>query len=260
VILNTADPAEKVALSRALAQRWCDGGMAVGRVIPPARPARPERPALLPPRDMPKRRNFGSSAGRVALLHALAHIELNAVDLAWDLVARFDDAGLPRAFYGDWLGVAAEEAEHFALLSARLAVLGSVYGALPAHDGLWEAAAATAHDLVARLAIVPLVLEARGLDVTPEMICRLERAGDPESAAILGRIYRDEIGHVAVGVRWFHRLCEERGLDPEAAFHDRVRRYFTGALKPPFNRNARDRAGFPTAYYENLACATAWAP
>ena len=208
---------------------------------------------LRPPRDMPRRRNFGALAGRVALLHAVAHIELNAIDLAWDLVARVADRGLPRAFFDDWVGVAAEEAEHFALLSARLDALGAAYGDLPAHDGLWEAAAATAHDLIARLAVVPLVLEARGLDVTPEMILRLERAGDPGSAAILARIYQDEIGHVAVGVRWFELICRERGLDPEVTFHDRVRRYFSGALKPPFNRAARDRAGFPAAYYEKLA-------
>jgi len=252
-VLAAADPAEKVRLSRALAARWRDGDMTIGRATPPERPARPERPALLPPRDMPKRRNFGSAAGRLALLHALAHIELNAIDLAWDLIARFGDAGLPREFFDDWLGIAAEEAEHFALLSARLEALGTAYGALPAHDGLWEAAAATAHDVIARLAVVPLVLEARGLDVTPEMILRLERAGDRDSAAILGRIYRDEIGHVAAGVRWFDRLCQARGLDPEAAFHDCVRRYFTGALKPPFNRVARDAAGFPAAYYEPLA-------
>jgi uncharacterized ferritin-like protein (DUF455 family) len=208
---------------------------------------------LRPPRDMPRRRNFGAPSGRIALLHALAHIEFNAIDLAWDLVARFAGPGLPRAFFDDWVGVAAEEADHFALLSARLDALGAAYGALPAHDGLWEAAAATAHDLLARLAVVPLVLEARGLDVTPEMIVRLERAGDPDSAAILARIYQDEIGHVAVGVRWFKLICRERGLDPESTFHDRVGRYFTGALKPPFNRAARDRAGFPTAYYEKLA-------
>ncbi|MGC2411327.1 MAG: ferritin-like domain-containing protein, partial [Stellaceae bacterium] len=208
---------------------------------------------LRPPREMPRRRNFGSPAGRVALLHALAHIELNAIDLAWDLVARFAYSGLPCDFFEDWLGVAAEEAEHFALLSARLDALGSAYGALPAHDGLWEAASATAHDLIARLAIVPLVLEARGLDVTPEMMQRLTRAGDPESAAILARIYEDEIGHVAVGVHWFGRLCRDQGLDPEATFHDRVGRYFTGALKPPFNREARDKAGLPAAYYAKLA-------
>lgn len=255
-ILDAADPALKVALSRTLAARWRAGDTAIGRASPKLRPARPARPVLRPPRDMPRRRNFGSLAGRLALLHALAHIELNAVDLAWDLVARFADPGLPHRFFDDWVGVAAEEAEHFQLLSIRLDALGSAYGALPAHDGLWEAASATAHDLIARLAIVPLVLEARGLDVTPEMMLRLERAGDGESAAILAVIYRDEIGHVAVGVRWFERLCRERGLDPESTFHDRVRRYFTGALKPPFNREARDRAGFPAAYYEKLA----WQP
>ena len=227
--------------------------MAIGRVLPPPRPARPERPVLRPPRDMPRRRNFGSPMGRIALLHALAHIEFNAIDLAWDLVARFSDDGLPREFYDDWLGVAAEEATHFALLASRLTALGAAYGALPAHDGLWEAAAATAHDLLARLAVVPLVLEARGLDVTPEMIRRLERAGDPESAAILARILRDEIGHVAVGLRWFDRLCRARGLAPEAIFRDRVRRYFKGVLKPPFNRTAREEAGFPGAWYEPLA-------
>jgi uncharacterized ferritin-like protein (DUF455 family) len=222
--------------------------------MPPARPARLARPVLLPPRDMPKRRNFGSAAGRLALLHALAHIELNAIDLAWDIVARFAGADLPRTFVGDWVRVAAEEAEHFALLAGRLDSLGSFYGALPAHDGLWEAAAATAHDLLARLAIVPLVLEARGLDVTPEMLPRLHRAGDRESAAVLERIYRDEVGHVAAGVRWFDAVCRMRGLEPATTYRDLVGRYFTGMLKPPFNREARDQAGFPAAYYEPLAC------
>jgi len=229
------------------------GGLAVGEAIPPARPARPERPLLLPPRDMPKRRNFGSHAGRIALLHALAHIELNAIDLAWDIIARFSELDLPRSFYSDWVEVAAEEAEHFALLAERLEALGARYGDLPAHDGLWEAAANTAHDLLARLALVPLVLEARGLDVTPEMIRRLERAGDCGSAAILDRIYRDEIGHVAVGARWFEWLCRERDLVPDAAFRDLVRCHFTGSLKPPFNHAAREAAGFPASYYEPLA-------
>lgn len=206
---------------------------------------------------MPKRRNFGAAAGRLALLHALAHIELNAIDLAWDLVARFGEPSLPRVFFDDWVAVAAEEAEHFALLSARLEALGGGYGALPAHDGLWEAAAATSHDILARLAIVPLVLEARGLDVTPEMTRRLERAGDADSAAILHVIYRDEIGHVAAGMRWFRQLCGARGLDPEDAFHDRVRRHFSGALKPPFNAAARAAAGIPVAFYEAAPCPAA---
>ena len=248
-VLAAADPEQKVELSRALIERWRHGGMAVGLASPPPRPARPARPPLQPPRNMKRRRNLGSLPGRFALIHALAHIELNAIDLGWDIIARFSGDALPRDFFDDWAGVAAEEAEHFALLSTRLAALGGEYGALPAHDGLWEAATATAHDLLARLAVVPLVLEARGLDVTPEMIDRLERAGDADSAAILGRIYADEIGHVAVGARWFERLCRERGLEPAATFRDRVRRHFAGALKPPFNHAARAQAGIPPSYY-----------
>ena len=252
-VLSAAEPARKVALSREVAARWRRGRMAVGSAIPPARPARPERPALMPPREMKRRRNLGSTAGRIALIHALAHIELNAIDLGWDIVARFSGADLPRAFFDDWVGVAAEEAEHFALLDARLAALGGAYGDLPAHDGLWEAAANTAHDLLARLAIVPLVLEARGLDVTPEMTRRLERVGDHESAGILDRIYRDEIGHVAVGARWFGELCRVGGRDPATTFRDRVSRHFSGALKPPFNHSARAAAGLPAAFYESRA-------
>ena len=227
--------------------------MAVGRVAPPAHPARPQRPLLRPAREMPKRRAFGSLAGRIALLHALAHIELNAIDLGWDIVARFSGEDSPCAFFDDWVGVAAEEADHFALLTDRLGEFGVRYGDLPAHDGLWEAAAATADDLLARLAVVPLVLEARGLDVTPEMMARLERVGDIPSAEILRRIYRDEIGHVAIGLRWFDRLCRMRGLVPEEVFHQRVQRYFKGDLKPPFNHEARAAAGLPARYYEPLA-------
>jgi uncharacterized ferritin-like protein (DUF455 family) len=227
--------------------------MAVGRALPPPHPARPDRPVLRPPKEMPKRRAFGSQAGRIALLHALAHIELNAIDLGWDIIARFAEADLPRAFFDDWVGVAAEEACHFELLAKRLADFGIRYGDLPAHDGLWEAASATADDLLARLAVVPLVLEARGLDVTPEMIARLERVGDMPSAEILRRIYRDEIGHVAIGLRWFERLCQARGLVPEEVFHERVRRCFKGDLKPPLNLEARAAAGFPQRYYEPLA-------
>jgi uncharacterized ferritin-like protein (DUF455 family) len=249
-VLSAPDPAQKVALSREVAARWRRGGMTVGAASPPDRPARPARPPLHPPREMKRRRNLGALAGRIALLHALAHIELNAIDLGWDIIARFSSEELPHAFFDDWVGVAAEEAEHFALLDARLTALGAAYGDLPAHDGLWEAAAATAHDLIARLAVVPLVLEARGLDVTPAMMRRLERAEDPASVAILTRIYEDEIGHVAVGARWFAHLCRERGLDPAATFRDRVGRHFTGALKPPFNRAARDQAGMPPEFYE----------
>lgn len=251
-ILATADPAAKVAASRRLAAMWRGGALWVGSTVLPRRPARPDQPRLLPPKQMPKRRAFGSPAGRIALLHALAHVELNAIDLGWDIVARFAGDGLPRAFFNDWVGVAAEEAAHFAMLTRRLADFGARYGDLPAHDGLWEAAAATSDDLLARLAVVPLVLEARGLDVTPEMTARLERAGDWQSAAILGRIYADEIGHVAVGVRWFEEICRARGLPAQEVFRDRVRRYFRGDLKPPFNHQARAAAGFPERYYEPL--------
>jgi uncharacterized ferritin-like protein (DUF455 family) len=255
-ILATADPATKAAASRALAAAWREGAMALGDAAAPPRPARPARPLLRPPKEMAKRRAFGSPAGRIALLHALAHIELNAIDLAWDLVARFASTGLPRGFFDDWVDVAAEEACHFELLTTRLAELGAGYGDLPAHDGLWEASVATADDLLARLAVVPLVLEARGLDVTPEMAARLERVGDSESAAILNRIYRDEIRHVATGLRWFDRLCWARGLSPQAVFQDRVRRFFKGDLKPPFNHQARTAAGFHRDYYEPLAAGT----
>jgi uncharacterized ferritin-like protein (DUF455 family) len=252
-ILATADPEKKVAASRRLAALWRGGAIGIGAAPPPHRPARPDRPLLRSPKEMPKRRNFGSPAGRVALLHALTHIELNAIDLGWDIIARFAGEGLPRPFFDDWVGVAAEEALHFELLTRRLADFGVCYGDLPAHDGLWESAEATAGDLLARLAVVPLVLEARGLDVTPEMAARLERAGDRHSATILQRIYDDEIGHVAAGVRWFDRVCRARGLVPEEAFRVHVRGCFKGDLKPPFNTQARSAAGFPAAYYEPLA-------
>jgi uncharacterized ferritin-like protein (DUF455 family) len=252
-ILATAEPAVKVSASRRLAALWRAGALEIGHALPPPRPARPDRPLLRPPKEMPKRRAFGSPAGRIALLHALAHIELNAIDLGWDIVVRFSGENLPCEFFDDWVAVAAEEALHFELLAQRLGDFAACYGDLPAHDGLWEAAAATADDLLARLAVVPLVLEARGLDVTPQMAARLERVGDLQSAAVLHRIYRDEIAHVAAGVQWFDRLCRRHGLIPEQVFHERVRRLFKGDLKPPFNYGARAVAGFPASYYEPLA-------
>lgn len=233
-----------------MAARWRAGELdASGSAKPPRRPARPDRPHLLPPADVPRRRISRGTKGRTALLHALAHIELNAVDLAWDIVARFDGEDLPRAFFDDWVTVADEEARHFELLSARLAEFGAVYGDLPAHDGLWDSAVSTAHDLTARLAVVPLVLEARGLDVTPAMIQRLRAVEDETSAAVLETIYRDEIGHVAVGRRWFEYLCTRRGQDPETRWRALVEKYFRGALKPPYNVEARDAAGFPESWY-----------
>jgi len=250
-VLAAADPADKVALTRCLATDWRAGRVALlaAAATVPLRPGRPARPVLVPPRDLPKRKIGAATGGRAALLHALAHIELNAIDLAWDIVARFGGPELPRAFADDWVTVAADEAEHFALLCGRLGALGLAYGDLPAHDGLWQAAERTAHDLLARLAVVPMVLEARGLDVTPAMIERLEDAGDRDSAEALRRIYRDEIGHVAAGVRWFRRECARRGLDEAAAWRDLVGRHCRGALKPPFNAPARERAGMPREFY-----------
>jgi uncharacterized ferritin-like protein (DUF455 family) len=253
-ILRASEPAEKVSRALALAEAWRDGRAAfVAAAQPPARPARPLRPLLLRPRDMPKRKAGGNQEKRIALLHALAHIELNAIDLAWDIIARFGTPDTPREFFEDWVKVGEEEAIHFSLLRARLNELGADYGDLPAHDGLWQAAEETSHDLLARLAIVPLVLEARGLDVTPATIVDFRRAGDEASAAILDRIYRDEIGHVAAGMRWFHHVAVAAGLDPKQAWQERVRRHFKGALKPPFNDAARSDAGFDPDFYRPLS-------
>ncbi len=222
-------------------------------LAPPPRPGRPAEPVLVLPRDAPKR-GLGSADGRVALLHALAHIELNAIDLAFDMALRFVgdawSAGLdPASFAADWISIGREEAQHFLMLEARLRALGSHYGALPAHDGLWEAAEATADSLLARLAIAPMVLEARGLDVTPGMAERLEEAGDRESARVLETIYADEIGHVAKGVAWFEALCRTRGADPKETFAELVDARFRGRLKPPFNDAGRMAAGLSRGYY-----------
>lgn len=219
----------------------------------PDRPARPEKPALVAPGAVPRRR-LGSLEGRIALLHAVAHIEFNAIDLAVDMALRFVPQiareGLDwRAFAADWTAVGGEEAQHFRLVMSRLRGLGSYYGALPAHDGLWQSAAATADDVLARLAIAPLVLEARGLDVTPGMIEKLGRAGDAESTSVLSIIYREEIGHVAKGVRWFEAVCAGRGLEPASTFRTLVETRYAGVLKAPFNRSARACAGLKEAYY-----------
>lgn len=253
-VLETAEPPAKAALARETAAAWRAGEIAeAGRALPPPRPARPDRPELKRPGEVPKRKINRGTAGRGALLHALAHIELNAIDLAADIIARFTDEALPRAFYDDWVQVADEEAKHYLLLAERLTALGFSYGDLPAHDGLWQAAEETAHDLLARLAVVPLVLEARGLDVTPGMIARLQAVEDSESAAALQVIYDEEIGHVAIGKRWFDHLCARRGLDSQETWQRLVRRHFKGQLKPPFNDDARQQAGFPAQYYGALA-------
>jgi uncharacterized ferritin-like protein (DUF455 family) len=252
-VLLAADPAAKVKAARAAARAWRRGALALAFDAPmPARPARPAAPVLLPANRMPKRGKAGSPRSRIAMLHALAHIEYGAIDLAFDLAGRFG-AGMPRAFVDAWFGVGADEAMHFALLDRRLRALGSHYGALPAHDGLWEAAAETAHDLLARLAVVPMVLEARGLDVTPALTAAFERAGDQRSAAILGRIYRDEIRHVAAGTFWFRFACEARDFAVVPHWQRLIRAHFRGMLKPPFNDSARGEAGLSRDFYLGVA-------
>ncbi|MGB3723289.1 MAG: ferritin-like domain-containing protein [Pacificimonas sp.] len=248
----TADPRAKAAASLAQAAAWEAGSLIFqfdGAM--PDRPARPARPELLPASQMPRRGRAGSERSRIALLHALAHIELNAIDLAWDAAARFG-AHMPRGFTNDWVSVGKDEARHFLLLVERLAEMGTDYGDLPAHDGLWQAAQDTSDDLLARLAIVPQVLEARGLDVSPATVERLRKAGDEASADVVDIIYHDEIGHVEIGNRWFRFTCESEGLEPVETFRQLVRSRFKGRIKPPFNDSARESAGLTRDFYANL--------
>ncbi|MEL6643425.1 MAG: ferritin-like domain-containing protein [Pseudomonadota bacterium] len=252
-VLSTADGRAKTALSRQHAAAWLAARktgpeIAVGHATPPAQPARPDKPDLLSPRDVPKRKP-GSPAGRRALLHAVAHIELNAVDLHWDIIARFAHIPMPMGFYDDWVKAADEESKHFNLMCDCLEADGSFYGDLPAHAGMWRAAEDTAHDFMGRLAIVPMVLEARGLDVTPGMIEIFERAGASQAVAALQTIYAEEVGHVAYGSKWFHFLCGRENSDPIEVFHRLVRTYFPGGLKPPFNDEKRAEAGIPPDFY-----------
>ncbi len=252
-VLDAANPATKVALARKASRDWRLGRLSPKFDLPmPDRPARPDEPVLLAPSQMPRRGRGGSERGRTALIHALAHIEFSAIDLAFDMAGRFG-ARYPRAFTDDWLAVGADEAMHFALLDRRLKTLGSRYGAMPAHDGLWEAAAETAHDPLARLAVVPMVLEARGLDVTPAALDRFAGAGDVVTARILQRILTDEIRHVAAGTRWFQFGCRAAGVEPEIHWQMLVSRHFRGVLKPPFNDSARDSAGLTREYYGPIA-------
>ncbi|RLQ89429.1 DUF455 family protein [Notoacmeibacter ruber] len=245
----------KVALTRELYRHWLGRHLSLHGPLdqmPPDRPGRPERPELVPPR-MLKRRSLRSVRGRIALLHALAHIELNAIDLALDIVARFAAEPMPRSFFDGWMLVAFEEAKHFSLLRERLSSLDAAYGDLPAHDGLWQAAQDTKGHLFARLAIVPLVLEARGLDVTPSMVNQLNEVGDMESAAILRIIYEDEKGHVATGAKWFRFCCAREGVEPAASFRRLVREHFHGQVKPPFNAFARSAAGLTPTFWRGLS-------
>jgi len=256
-VLTTADGREKTALSHKYAAEWFAARAAgthipVGEAEPPLRPARPEKPELLDPRDVPRRRP-GSPEGRKAILHAVAHIELNAVDLHWDIIARFGHIKMPLGFYDDWVKSADEESKHFNMVCDCLEAMDSHYGALPAHAGMWRAAEDTVDDIMGRLAVVPMVLEARGLDVTPGMIKIFQNAKETATIEALEVIYAEEVGHVAYGSKWFHFLCGRHELDPKDEFHALVRKYFHGALKPPFNEEKRAEAGLPPDFYWPLA-------
>ncbi|AVP99033.1 DUF455 domain-containing protein [Ahniella affigens] len=240
------DPIQKIALTRALPNLLDTPAGAPAQVPSPVRripvPGRPERPALVAPRQL-QARKLGSIPGRAALVHAVAHIEFNAINLALDAIYRFRD--LPDAYYIDWLSVALDEARHFEILTQRLQTLGFQYGDFPAHNGLWQAALDTDHDPLIRMALVPRVLEARGLDVTPGMIARLEEVGDAETVACLRVILAEELNHVAIGTRWYRYLCAKTGIaDSEGHFLDLLAQYSPGAIRPPFNEPARKAAGF----------------
>ncbi len=252
--IDCAEPDAKLALTREAFGALRDGRLSMhdgdAQPAPIGAPGRPLRPRLVMPRDVPQR-GLGTEEGRAALVHAVAHIEFNAINLAWDAVYRF--RGMPDDYYRDWASVAHDESRHFTMLSARLAQLGRAYGDFEAHNGLWEMALKTAHSCLARMALVPRVLEARGLDVTPGMIARLRSVGDDITADILEIILREEVPHVAAGTRWFRWCCEREGRDPDATFAGLLREYVPTGLRGPFNLDARRAAGFGEAELAGLA-------
>jgi uncharacterized ferritin-like protein (DUF455 family) len=258
VAITECDPEAKAVLAISIAEALRSGSLAVDDLAPGPEsiddPGRPMKPVLVQPRDVPTR-GLGTVEGRAALLHAVAHIEFNAINLALDAAWRF--RAMPSEFYLDWTSVAADEARHFRLLRARLAQLGYEYGDFPAHNGLWEMARKSAGSCLARMALVPRLLEARGLDVTPGMIGRFRGLGDLDSVAILETILREEVGHVAIGTRWFHWCCAREGVEPDATFLDLLRHEARGVLRGPFNREARRAAGFADAEMEKLAALAA---
>ncbi len=250
----SADLDIKTRLAQEAATRWFERRLSLRSPLDPPlpeRPGRPDKPELVPPKAVEKR-SLHTVKGRIATLHSIAHIELNAVDLALDIVARFATEPVPNSFFDGWMQVAFEEAKHFRMVRARLNELGADYGDMPAHDGLWQAAHSTRNDLIARLAVVPLILEARGLDVTPSLQAKMRETGDMETAAILDVIYNDEKGHVAVGAKWFRFLCAREKRDPAATFKQLVRANFRGSLKAPFNDVARAEAGLTPSFYRSL--------
>ncbi|MFW5426372.1 MAG: ferritin-like domain-containing protein [Methylophagaceae bacterium] len=246
VCLLINDPLEKVQQTQALYQRFLAGELEISdqTFSVPDEPGRPDKPELVAPKDLPRRRNNAES-GNASLIHAVCHIEFNAINLGWDAVARFE--GLPQQYYDDWARVAFEESQHFMLLREHLISLGYDYGEFPAHNGMWEMARKTHHDPLIRMALVPRVLEARGLDVTPKMMNKLRGSGDHRAVEILEIILEEEIGHVKIGTRWFNYLCEQRDVDPLATFKDLLDNYFSGELRGPFNTEARKLADFTDA-------------
>ena len=255
--LRANEPAQKVALTSATAQRHAQAalstthGVAIEQIT---EPGRPPRPFLVDARQLP-RRGLGTVAGRAALVHAVAHIEFNAINLAWDAVYRFRD--MPDAYYNDWIAVAADEARHFDMVCQRLEQLGFRYGDFDAHNGLWDMAVRTADSCLARMALVPRVLEARGLDVTPPMIERLRQVGDLETVAVLEVILAEEVAHVAAGTRWFHWCCERENVEPNATFERLVDEHLHGGIKGPFNIEARLAAGFSQVELDQLMASVA---
>lgn len=250
--LAETNPAHKVALTEQAVRAWRDGQLecsSLSAPLPIGAPGRPEQPVLVMPREVPTR-SLGTPLGQAALIHAIAHIEFNAINLALDAVYRFRD--MPAEFYRDWLKVAGEEAYHFSLLSARLRALGYAYGDFSAHDGLWEMAQETAYDVLVRMALVPRVLEARGLDATPKIIARLQAIGDKDTSEIVQIILRDEIGHVAIGTHWFHYLCQQRDLEPRATFRQLLALHLRGQVRGPLHRAARLQAGFTEEEMDEL--------
>jgi uncharacterized ferritin-like protein (DUF455 family) len=256
--LSERQPSAKLAAVDALHARYRAGESKCvsGEIIiePAGLPGRPAKPDLVEPRLL-RHRGMQTEEGRTVLLHAIAHIEFNAINLALDAVWRFH--GMPEAYYADWLQVAFEEARHFGLLQARLHEFGHGYGDYPAHDGLWDMCARTSDDVLARMALVPRTLEARGLDASPPIRARLMQAGDASSAAILDVILRDEIGHVRIGIRWFRHLCEARALEPHETYARLAEQYRAPRLRGPFNFDARRAAGFDE---DELAALAAQAP
>ena len=247
-ILTTPDVEAKLSLTHRAWQSHLQNELTLETTaqppLPPESAQFPNKPVLVDPRELPKRK-LTSNEGKAALLHSIAHIEFSAIQLAWDHLYRFRD--MPQQYYLDWLGVAEEEAQHFELLRGRLREFGMEYGDLPAHAGLWGIATETAYDVLARMALVPRFMEARGLDVTPGMIAKLKNIDDTASVNVLERILHDEVGHVALGSHWFQWICGQRGLNPEQEYFKLIERHMKGQARGPFNLELRRQAGFSEA-------------